>query len=160
MVEKYIRIYLKRNIALALFCATIAFIPLFVVSLIYDVLSHDLLISFIPFPISFVCVLISILPIIRFRKMIVRQESLYDTAFSDIDANHLETTLYLSKDWLIWAGSCAIYKEHIQSIKHKLESCSAGSSNKVTITTVDNKRYVIWCLSTTNIKKIKTWCQS
>ncbi len=160
VVEKYIKLYLKRNSILALFCATLVCIPLLIVSLVYDVLSYDLIIAFVPFPIALICVLVSLLPIIRFRKMIMRQESLYDTVFSDTDANHLETTLYLSKDWLIWAGSCAIYKNHIQSIQHKLETGRAGSSNKVTITTVDNKRYIIWCLSTTNIKKIKTWRKS
>ena len=125
----------------------------------YKILSYDLIIAFVPFPIALICVLVSLLPIIRFRKMIMRQESLYDTVFSDTDANHLETTLYLSKDWLIWAGSSAIHKKHIQSIKHKLESGRVGSANKVIITTVDNKRYVVWCLSATNIKKIKLWCQ-
>ena len=160
MIEKYTKIYLKRNIILALICATIVFIPLLIVSLIYDVLSYDLIVAFTPFPIAFICVLISFLPIIRFRKMIRQQESLYDTGFSDTDADHLETTLYLSKNWLIWAGSCAIYKNHIQSIQHKLETGRVGSSNKVTITTVDNKRYIIWCLSTTNIKKIKRWPKS
>ena len=159
VVEKYIKIYLKRISILALICATLVFIPLLIVSLVYDVLSYDLIIAFVPFPIALICVLVSLLPIIRFRKMIMRQELLYDTVFSDTDVNHLETTLYLSKNWLIWAGSSAIHKKHIQSIKHKLESGRVGSSNKVIITTVDNKRYVVWCLSATNIKKIKLWCQ-
>ena len=160
MVEKYAKIYLKRNIMLALICATIVFIPLLIVSLIYDVLSYDIIVAFTPFPIALVCVLIGFLPIVRFRKMIMQQELLYDTIFSDTDVEHLETTLYLSKNWLIWAGSCAIYKKHIQSIKYKLESGRVGSSNKVTITTTDNKRYIIWCLSTTNIKRIKRWSKS
>ena len=127
MIEKYTKIYLKRNIILALICATIVFIPLLIVSLIYDVLSYDLIVAFMPFPIAFIFVLISFLPIIRFRKMIRQQESLYDTVFSDTDADHLETTLYLSNNWLIWAGSCAIYKNHIQSIQHKLETGRVGS---------------------------------
>jgi len=160
VVEKYTKIYLKRNITLALICATIVFIPLLIVSLIYDVLSYDLIAAFMPFPIAFICVFISFLPIIRFRKMIRQQESLYDTVFSDTDADHLETTLYLSKNWLIWAGNCAVYKNHIQSIEYKLETGRVGSSNKVTITTVDDKRYIFWCLNTTNIKKIKTWHKS
>ena len=160
MVEKYTKIYLKRNITLALICATIVFIPLLIVSLIYDVLSYDLIAAFMPFPFAFICVLISFLPIIRFRKMIRQQEVLYDTVFSDTDADHLETTLYLSKNWLIWAGNCAVYKNHIQSIEYKLETGRVGSSNKVTITTVDDKRYIFWCLNTTNIKKIKTWHKS
>ncbi len=157
MVEKYIIIYIKRNIILALICATICFIPLFIVSVIYDVLSYDIIVAFAPFVIALICVLISLFPIIRFKKMILQQESLYNTVFSDADVIYLETTLYLSKDWLIWAGSYAIHKKHIHSVKSELVSGSAGSSNKVTITTVDSKHYVIWCLSTSNIKKIKDW---
>ncbi len=157
MVEKYIKLYVKRNIFLALFCATIAFLPLFIVGLIYDVLSYDLVVAFIPFPIALVCVLISLLPIIRFKKMIIQQETLYNVVFCDTDSINLETTLYLSKDWLIWAGSCAIHKKHIHSVKHKLVTGRVGSSNKVTIQTNNNKRYTIWCLSSSNIKKIKDW---
>jgi len=126
-----------------LFCAAIAFIPLFIVSLTHDVVSYDLIIAFIPFPFALVCVLISALPIIRFRKMIMWQESLYGTTFSDINANHLETTLYLCDEWLIWAGRYAIYKNHIQSLKHRLVSGRVGVSNKVTIRAVDGKRYNI-----------------
>ena len=37
----------------------------------------------------------------QFEKMIAEQESLYNTVFSDTDAEHLETTLYISRDWLI-----------------------------------------------------------
>ena len=77
--------------------------------------------------------------------------------FQDTDVVHLETTLYLSKDWLIWAGSCAVYKEHIKSISSALRHGGAGSSNEVVVRTVDNKQYTIWCLSSSNVKKIKKW---
>ncbi len=134
MVERYIRIYRKRNVSLALICATIVFIPFFIVGLIYDVLSYDLIIAFLPFPLALVCCLIGIFPNLRFRKMIAQQEALYNTKFCDAGVVHLETTLYLSEDWLIWAGSCAIHKKHIRSFKSKLVSGRAGSSNRVTIT--------------------------
>ena len=49
VVEKYIKIYLKRNSILALICAALVFIPLLIVSLVYDVLSYDLIIAFVPF---------------------------------------------------------------------------------------------------------------
>ena len=160
LIKKYIKIYLKRNLFLALFCAIICFIPLFSVSLIYAVLSYDLIVSFAPFPLALICVLISALPIIRFREMIEQQETLYNTSFSDDKVEHLETTLFLSEDWLIWAGSCALHKKHIQSIKYRSVSGRAGSSNKVTITTVNNERYVIWCLSVANIDKINAWRKS
>ena len=157
MVSKYIKIYHKRNVQLALFCATIAFIPLFVVSLFYDVVPEDTFVSFVPFVLAAVCIAVASLFTIRFRKMIEEQEQLYNIQFEDTDVIHLETTLYLSKDWLIWAGSCAMYKEHIKSISSALRFGSAGSSNEVVITTVDNKQYTIWCLSSSNVKKIRQW---
>ena len=160
MVEKYIMLYVKRNSILAFICATIVFLPLFVVSLIYDVISYDLVVAFSPYPIALICVLVSLFPTIRFKKMVLQQESLYNTVFSDVGATHLETTLYLSKDWLIWAGSCAIHKEHIRSVKSKVVVGRVGSSNKVTILTADNKHYVIWCLNSSNIKRIRDWYKS
>ena len=42
MTEKYIRIYLRRNMFLALFCAAIVCVPLLIVSFLYDVVPYDL----------------------------------------------------------------------------------------------------------------------
>lgn len=160
MMDKYIRIYNKRNIKLAFVCATIVFVPIFVVSLFYDVVQEDALVSFVPYILALVCIAIASLFTKRFRKMIHKQEQLYDVQFQDTDVVHLETTLYLSRDWLIWAGSCAMYKEHIKSISSKPRHGRVGSSNEVVIRTVDNKRYKIWCLSSSNVKKIKKWKNS
>ena len=157
MINKYINIYNKRNCLLSLLCASIAFIPLFVTSLMYDVVPEDILIAFSPFAIAIICDLIASLFTIRFRKIIRRQEQLYKVQFSDLNVVHLETTLYLSSDWLIWAGISAIYKKHIKSISSKLIIGKGGSSNKVIIKTVDNKKYIIWCKSSSNVIKIKKW---
>ena len=157
MINKYINIYNKRNCLLSLLCASIAFIPLFVTSLMYDVVPEDILIAFSPFAIAIICVLIASLFTIRFRKIIRLQEQLYKVQFSDRNVVHLETTLYLSSDWLIWAGISAIYKKHIKSISSRLIIGKGGSSNKVIIKTVDNKKYIIWCKSSSNVIKIKKW---
>ena len=160
MIDKYIGIYHKRNIQLALICATIVFLPLFIVSLFYDVVPEDTLVSFVPYILATLCVAIASLFTKRFRTMIHKQEQIYSVKFQDTDVVHWETTLYLSKDWLVWAGSCAIYKEHIKSIGSKLRHGRAGSSNEVIIKTVDNKQYTIWCLNSSNIKKIKEWMKA
>ena len=102
MIDKYIHIYTRRNCLLALFCASIAFIPLFIVSLIYNVIPEDTLIAFVPFLIAAICVAIASLCTIRFKKMIKMQEQLYGVQFNDDNVLHLETTLYLSEKWLIW----------------------------------------------------------
>ena len=157
MIDKYIHIYTKRNWLLALFCASIVFIPLFIVSLIYDVIPKDTLIAFVPFLIAGICVATASLCTIRFKKMIKMQEQQYGVQFNDDNVVHLETTLYLSEKWLIWAGVSSIYKDHIKFIYSKLVHGRSGSSNKVTIKTVDNKEYTIWCLSSSNINKIRKW---
>lgn len=70
-MKEYIKVYHKRNIKLALFGAGMVFVPLFVVSLFYDVVLEDM---FVPFVLAAVCVLVASVYIIRFKKMIEEQE--------------------------------------------------------------------------------------
>ena len=128
MINKYVHIHNRRNCLLAMFCASIAFIPLFIVSLIYDVIPEDTLIAFVPFVIAAVCVAIASLYTIRFKKMIKMQEHLYGVQFNDDNVVHLGKTLYLSENWLIWAGIISIYKNHIKSIHSELIRSGVGSS--------------------------------
>ena len=122
-----------------------------------DVVPEDTLVSFVPYILAAMCAAIAGLFTKRFRKMIHKQEQIYGVQFQDTDVVHLETTLYLSKDWLIWAGSCAMYKEHIKSISSAPRYGRVGSSNKVVIRSVDDKQYTIWCLSSSNVDRIKKW---
>ncbi len=157
-MKKYITYYNKRNIKIAFAFAAVIFILFFVVSLIYDVIENDVLISFLPFVYAAISVAIASLYTIRFKKMIEKQEKLYDVQFQDKDIERLETTLFLSDEWLIWAGSCAFYKKHIKSINSVRRYAQAGgSSNEITVKTVDGKKYTIWCLSSSNVKRIKKW---
>ena len=160
MLEKYIEIYHKRNVQLVFICASIIFLPLFITSLLYDAVPGDTLIAFIPFVLAPICVAVASLYTIRFRKMIAKQAQTYHIQFQDDNVEHLETTLYLSSDWLIWAGSCAFYKKHIKSIHSVRRFGRAGSSNQVTIQTVDDKKYTVWCLGASNVKKLKEWRKS
>ena len=156
-MNKYIKIYFKRNTFLALILGILVWLPLFIVSLISDVLSYDLLVSFVPFFIGFAGVAVSALTIPRFRKMIDRQEALYHSTFPQGEAQHLETTLYLSEDWLVSAGVIAMHRKHIHSLEHRTERNNSGTSNKIVIQTVDNKTYTIRYLGTNNIRKIRQW---
>ena len=157
IINKYIAFYHKRNFVLSLICAIICFIPLFIVSLIANVIKEDILISFVPFAIFFIVVGIESLFTIRFKRMIFEQEKEYEVQFNDDEVIHLETTLFISNEWLIWAGSVALCKKNIKTIKSKLRYGRAGSSNEVIITTLDDRKYRIWCLSSSNVDKIKKW---
>ena len=159
-MKKYIKFYHKRNVKLAFLCAVIVFVPLFVVSLFYNVVREDIIISFVPFVLAMLCVAVASLYTIRFKKMIKEQEHIYHIEFQDTKAEHLETTLYLADEWLIWAGSCAFYKKHIKSISSVLRRGRAGRTNEVTIKTIDDKEYTIWCLIASNVEKLKEWRKS
>lgn len=161
LTEKYIRIYMKRNLLTALFCAILCFVPLFIVSLIYDLLSYDLVVSFAPFFVALLCVAFSYLYTFRFRRMISEQEKIFSITFDDTAAQHLETTVYLSDDWLIYAGSAAFYKGYVQSISSKTKhGLRGGSSNRVALKTIDGRHYVIWVLSSTVVKRLREWSKA
>lgn len=157
MPEKYIKIYHQRNVQLVFICASIIFLPLFITSLLYDVVPGDIWIALVPFYLAPMCVAVASLYTIRFKKLIATQEQVYHIQFQDHNVEHLETTLYLSDDWLIWAGSCAFYKQHIKAIRSVRRFGRAGSSNQVTIQTMDDKKYTVWCLSASNVKKLIAW---
>lgn len=160
MPEKYIKFYHKRNVQLVFICASIIFLPLFITSLLYDVVPGDIWIALVPFYLAPMCVAVASLYTIRFKKLVATQEQAYHIQFQDHNVEHLETTLYLSDDWLIWAGSCAFYKQHIKAICSVRRFGRAGSSNQVTIQTMDDKKYTVWCLSASNVKKLKEWQKS
>ena len=152
MMKKYIKIYHKQNVKVALFCAIIAFMPLFIASLCYEVIPEDILLSFVPFGLATICVAIASLYTIRFKKLIKTQEQIYNIEFQDTNAVSIGKTLYLSDKWLIWAGSGAFYKEHIKTIS----SVRVRTSYKAVIQTVDDKKYSFWCTAS-DIKKIRKW---
>ena len=160
MVEKYIRLYMRRNMLFGLGLAILCWVPLFIASVIADVLAYDIVLSFVPFPIAFVCVLISYIPTFRFKRMIKEQEVYYHTEFTDRGVRRLENRLYLSDDWLIAAGECALYKKYIRGMREKYITSRSGGSHLVKITSVDDKLHSIWILSSSNIKMIRQWVRN
>jgi predicted ferric reductase len=156
-MKKYIKIYLKRNVIIALIYATLAFIPLFVVSLLYDYVPEDTIISFSPFLLAVSGVAVTSISIIRFKKIIRKQEKRYGIQFQDTNAEHIEKTLYISRDWLIRAGTFAFYKKHIKSITYALQNGKGGPSYKVTVKTIEDKDYTFFSKNESNIKKIRKW---
>lgn len=158
MVKHYIQIYLKHHGLLAFLCALITFLPLFIVSLIYDVLSYDIWISFVPFGVALIWVASRAMYTIRFRTMIRQQEDIYGVTFRDDGVRRLAPTLFLAKDWLIRAGNSAFYKAHVQSVKQKVHHDRGGLTYRLTVTTKDSRKYVFWCHHEDSARRIKRWC--
>jgi len=156
-MEKYIKLYNIQNVKIALFCSVIVFIPLFTVSLFYDVIPEDTLISFIPFVLSALSVAIAALYTIRFKKMIKMQEQIYNIEFQDTNVVPIGKTLFLSDEWLIWAGKGAFYRKHIKTINSvRVQGGRYGFSYKALIKTADGKNYS-FCCAASDIKKIRKW---
>lgn len=156
MVEKYIKIYHKQNMQVVLLCALIAFLPLFIVSLFHYENPKDILISFFPFVLASICLAVASLYTIRFRKLIAHQERIYNIKFQDTNVVPIGKTLYLSDQWLIWAGSGAFYKKHIKTISSVRVHGKYGFSYKAVIKTVDDKKFSFWC-NASDVNKIRKW---
>ena len=129
MVEKHVKLYMKRNYLLGLWYVPICLAPLFISDLVYG------------------------------RTVgIQEQEALYQTEFTDDGVRRLEGILHISENWLIASGTCAVYKKHIRAVDEKYVSIRRWrGSYHVTLTTADQKRYVIVVENKDNIKLIRKW---
>lgn len=159
MEKKYIGIYVRRNLIAALLCAGIAVALMLVASLTNDAVPNDILISLIPLPIALCWFLLSLIPIIGFRKMIKQQEKQYGICFEDAEVIHLENGLYLSRNWLIVVGRCGLYKKHIRKMKQKFIVEKGGSVYRIRILVEGDRRYTIRCRNEANVKKIRNWAK-
>ena len=159
MINKYIKIFIKRNCLSSLLYGAIVFLPLFAEALDGKSTLRDTAFAFlIAFAICIIYVAIASLPAIRFKRMIRRQERLYKIQFNDYyGAVNLEKTVYLSHSWIIYAGKIAVYKKHIQAISSKFINARGPSFYKVIIKTVDNKKYTLKCYEQSNLIKIHKW---
>ena len=159
MVKKYIKIYHKRNLQLAFFCASMVFVTS-IILIIFDKVSvcpEDIIVLFMPFLLTLPFLFIASLYTIRFKKMIKEQEQLYKIKFNDADAVWLENVLYISKEWLIAAGTCAIYKPHLKSLKSIRHHGKYGTSYRVIFKTINGKKYKTWINSPSDIQRIRKW---
>lgn len=157
-VQKYIRIYLKRNAILLLcICAPIS-ILFFIVSLFADVLPYDIWLIFLPLLLGVLIFCISTLYVFRFKRLISVQENYLHTVFNDNHAHKIAGTItYLSDDWLIIAGSCAFHRQYIRSFSVKSVRGIHGTGHKVTVNTIDGKKCSFWSQASSDIKKMRAW---
>lgn len=157
VVNKYIRIYHKRNIVVAAIGSTFVFAELLLLALFTGRVAEYIWGIISPFALAAIGVLLASLSTIRFGKMIKKQEQLYHVEFEDANTEQLEKTLFLSERWLIAAGNCAVYKQHIQSIG---ADSRYSTSYRILIKTYDGKEYAIWSQKSYSLRKIKRWLQT
>jgi hypothetical protein len=96
--------------------------------------------------------------ILRFKRMISRQEMVYSIKIdNDTEYKEIAYGICTSKNWLVFAGNMAFYKRNIAKISYKEYGRGSKATCIVTITTKNSKKYKIFLPWKTTITKIRTW---
>lgn len=158
VIRKYVCVFMKRNLTLVFFCATLCAIPLFVAALIYDFLPYDIYMCLIPYVFGALIIIMNHFVSFRFKKIIEKQEESFNVSFSDKDERQLNPTVFLTEEWLIFAGRYAFYKKNIESIKSKIaDGRSIQRRHKLTVIETDGHKTNIVIYQPSVVKKIKEW---
>jgi len=161
MTKKYILLYVKRVFCLVFGVALATAVPLLLASLFADAWENDILFSlYIPFLMAVIVLPIPLL-YIPFGIYVQRlQEKTLAVAFSDSNAQRLypRSYVFLSDDWVIWAGRLVLHRAFIRSITVRRERPRQSRGGYYCICKCMNgKQYRIFVASTSEVKKIKQW---
>ena len=160
-IKKYILIYMKRYIFLWLFCATLCAVPIFIVSLQYDILPYDMFICLVPYGFAGILILINGILLTRFTDSITKQEKLYSISFSDDEATRIDDVVYLSREWLVCIGKFALYKKHISKMYfHEENNPKNGISYNIVLQTLDDQNRYFYVGNKNAVEKIERWLEN
>ncbi len=94
----------------------------------------------------------------KFARMIKKQKLEFGVEFNDLNVSKLSHLVYLSQDWLIDCGTCALLRKSIIKITHVLQhGIRGGTSVKVTIYTTNNKSYNINVRDEQQVEELRLW---
>ena len=158
-IQKYISIYMKKWSLLWLLCATVCAVPIFILSVQYDNLSYDMFISIVPYAIAALLIIINRLLAIRFSETVQKQEKLYSVRFFDSNAERIADKVYLSDNWIIFLGKCALYKQHIIDMTFYEEHSPKLHTHEVVFQTRNDAAYTFWIEPKEGIEKVKKWLE-
>lgn len=160
-MKKYDLLYIRKMVGLSI----IIFLPIMLlfilVSLVYDVLANDLLISVL-LPLGSVLAVLcyALFRIIIGRIVLKRQMLAYHVDFCNCNARKLaaRSLIFLCDEWIIWSGRMVLHKDYILSISIKPENKYNSTGGYYCLCKCrDHKQYRIFVPSTTEAKEIKRW---
>ncbi len=163
-MKKYNLIYAKHTFLMCFVISLIAAIPLFIVSLFYDEVENDILYSLYCL-LAGAAVWLLLLLRIPFAHMILRrQEKLLGKKFDDKDVKPLypksaNSLIYVSDEWLIFAGTGAFGREYIEklTVRSKKRKNRTDYYHLCIIIGKDKKKYYKLLDSASTAKKIREW---
>ena len=104
--------------------------------------------------------LVQCIQIIRFFRMIRRQEREFGICFSDEDAKLLwkNAPVFVTEDWCILGGTAAFYRGYLKNVTWQYEHRYRGpGSYYLIVKTLDGRRYRLWLDSKSTCAKIRRW---
>lgn len=154
-IQKYVSLYMKKQSILWLSCALLCTVPILVLCVKHNVFSYYV---FLPLSVAVILILIHRIIVTRFSQIIKQQEELYSVCFSDHDVQRIGTKVFLSKDWIIFIGKCALYKQHVSEMRYyETRSSKTGLTHEVIFHTQSDEAYTFWIEPKESIEKVEQW---
>ena len=161
-IKKYIRLYAKHMLLLMCVITIPLFLLFFIVSFFADAQPYDLQFSFVILGAGGIVFIATLYPIKRFCAMIKHQEKQFGVVFSDKDSRKIgENVEYLTDEWLINAGTIALYWKNIKGISSKVARTNGRAGMQkaysMKITTMDDSVYIFNTTSEHVESLIRIW---
>ena len=157
-MKKYNILYSKKMVGLCFGIAIPIWLIILIASLFSDILSYDILISFMPLAIALIIWLISLLRIVFAKRLFHEQIRKLNVQFEDNDVKCIVLSyLYVSHDWLIFCGKFFLHRNFIVSISIKPKTTSMGNDYVCVIKCINDKIYKVHLPSKSDGKAIQNW---
>ena len=159
-INYYTSLYMKEQAFLVLIITAPISMLFLVVSLFYNVLEHDVLISFVPQLIGIGYLSVAYLRTIHFRSMILCQEKSLRISFGTEDLTPLypKTLFYSSDSWFIKSGCWAFHKSYLTEIKVRVvDEKTISSHYAAEFHTIEGSMITDRHLLSGEVRKLKEW---
>lgn len=158
-MKKYIFRFLKTQFYAAFGTGTAFFLLFFCVLVFCKTAVYPPSSAFWVYILSFVWFAIDLLFVVHFVLFIRFQENRYHITFCDTGAKPLypSSNIFLTDEWLIFAGRTAFYRPYIRNISIVSEKTNGGRNYQLKIHTDDDSTYYRSIDSNASAQKIRAW---
>ena len=159
-IKYYSSLYIKNQTVLVSIITIPISMLFFVISLLYNLLEHDVLVSFVPLLIGICYLSVVYIRTFHFRNMILCQEKKLKISFDakDLIPLYPKTLFYSSDFWFIKSGCWAFHKSYLNKIKVRVEDDKTINRHyAVEFHTIEGSIITDRHLLSGEVRKLKEW---
>jgi len=167
-MKKYNLIYAKNTFLMCFVISLFAAVPLLIVSLLFDVVEHDILYSLYFSLVGVVIWLVLLLRIPLAYMTLRRQEKMLGVIFDgkgvkplyqSATAMSTNSLIYMSDEWLIFAGTGAFCRDYIEkfTVRSKKRKNHVDYYHLCIIVGKDKRKYYKLLDSASTAKRVREW---